>query len=128
MVRTTSDHVPFLVTATSTASVSHVFHYERSWATNEVYRGLVQDVWGAAVNQVQGAPSRLTKKLKLAQAGSKKWARKRKHLGGIVSACKQVITLMDVVEELWPLSQAKLLLRDLVQDQLSEQHKALAIY
>lgn len=127
LVRQTSDHVPLLLTATSTAPVSQVFRYEKHWAMREDYKELVSSVWASQVNQVPNSAQRVVKKLKWVRARSKKYAKYLKRPKEVVEACQQVIQLLDIMEEFRHLTEAEFMLRVYAKEQLSDQNKALEI-
>jgi hypothetical protein len=128
LVRNTSDHVPLLVEATSRAPASQVFRFEKFWAASPDYRALVEDVWARPSNQIDGAARRLSRKLKWVRAESKKWARSRLRPDAVISNCREVISLMDLVEEFRALSHVESLLRSLVKTKLSSEYKKLDAY
>lgn len=117
--RPTSDHVPLLVTASTAAPVSPVFRYEKSWAFDPDFLQLVTGVWNRPQN-LRGSPTdRVCRSLKWTRAVCKKWARGRRRPAAILSACRAVLELLDLLEELRPLTLAKGLLRSLVKARLA---------
>uniref|UniRef100_A0ACD5ZPY0 Uncharacterized protein n=1 Tax=Avena sativa TaxID=4498 RepID=A0ACD5ZPY0_AVESA len=128
LVRTTSDHVPLVVEASSRAPISSVFRFERGWAHSEEYRASICAVWADSRNHLPSAGRRLSRSLKWARASSKKWARAKKRPPVVVSNCRAVIDLLDRMEELRALAPHEMLLRDAVKRQLSRMYKQLDVY
>ncbi|KAF8656102.1 hypothetical protein HU200_060808 [Digitaria exilis] len=128
LVRHTSDHVPLLLTATSTAPVSQIFRYQKFWAAYATYKNMVLQVWEAPVNQVADSAQQVVEKLKWVRVKSKKFAKDIKCPKEIMVACQHVIALIDIMEELRSLTLEELLLRTPVKEQLSTHNKALSDY
>jgi hypothetical protein len=127
-VRETSDHVPLVLTATSAIPVSPLFRYEKGWAFYEDYCAMVAHVWQRPCNQVADPVLRLSKKLKWVRAESKKWARSRFRPDAVISSCRNVIDLIDRLEEVRWLSAGESLLRTLAKKQLATHLKIKSIY
>jgi hypothetical protein len=104
LVRNTSDHLPLLVEATSCAPASQIFWFEKFWVVSPDYRALVEDVWARPSNQIDGTARRLSRKLKWVRAELKKWVRSRLRPGVVILNCREVISLLDLVEEFRALS------------------------
>jgi hypothetical protein len=103
LIRTTSDHVPLLLSASSRAPKSQIFRYEKAWAFAPDYRALVASVWVQPQNRLPPRASlRLCNcnALKWVRAESKRWAKQRRRPAEVVSNCRRVLELLDLVEEL----------------------------
>jgi hypothetical protein len=59
---------------------------------------------------------------------SKRWAKQRRRPGEVVSNCRKVLEILDLVEELRPLRAPESLLRDRVRLHLSKEYKILNAY
>jgi len=96
--RPTSDHVPLLVTASSSAPVAQVFRYEKAWGLDPAFRELVAQVWARPRNAVEEPVGNLGRRLKWVRAECKKWARHKARPNDTVTACRLVIELVDLLE------------------------------
>jgi hypothetical protein len=94
-----------------------VFSVRKFWATSLDYRALVEYVWARPSNQIAARGRRPSRKLKWS-AESKKWSRSRLKPGAVISYCRDVISLLDLVEESRALSRAESLLRSLVKTRM----------
>jgi hypothetical protein len=127
-VRDTSDHVPLVLSATSSVPISPLFRYEKGWAFYDDYRALVENVWQRPCNQVFDPVLRLSKKLKWVRAESKKLARSRFRPDAVILSCRNVIDLLDRLEEIRWLSAAESMLRALVKTQLAADLQIKSVY
>lgn len=66
--RPTSDNVTLLVTATSSAPVSPIFRYEKSWALHPEFQQLVAGVWARPQNLHNCPTDRLCRSIKWTRA------------------------------------------------------------
>lgn len=123
-----SDHVPIVVTASSTVPVSSVFRFEQAWTFSPAYKELVASVWARPQNASGPPVSRLVKSLKWVRAESKKWAKMRRHPGELVAACREALLPLDALEERRRLYAAELLLPSAVESRLSTANQELAVY
>jgi hypothetical protein len=62
--RPISDHVPLLVTTSSSASMSGIFRFERGWAVEPSYRAIVEGAWARPQRGGGGSVQRLVHRLK----------------------------------------------------------------
>ncbi|KAF8666535.1 hypothetical protein HU200_053656 [Digitaria exilis] len=107
--RPVSDHVPIVVTASTSAPASPVFQFEQAWTFSPAY-DLVAEVWARPPNNAGPLVTRLVKSLKWVRAESKKWAKARRRPDDLVTACRAALLLLDSLEERRCLTPAELLL------------------
>jgi hypothetical protein len=94
LIRTTSDHVPLLLTASSHTLKTQIFRYEKAWALHPEYRSLVASVWARPQNRLPPQASlRICNTLKWVRAESKHWAKQRRKPAEVVSNCRRVLEL-----------------------------------
>lgn len=107
--RHTSDHVPLLVTTSSSTPVSQVFRYEKSWGLHPSFCARVHNVWSRPQNAAADLVAHLDRSLKWTCVECKKWAWGRNRPDVVVAACDLVVELVDLLEEVRPLAPQELI-------------------
>lgn len=109
--RTTSDHFPLLVSASTRIPASFRFFFERAWLLDPLFLPSILPSWSRAVNS-RCAAGRLAAKKKAVRFASKAWKRQHKFIPTADHDCKFVIDLFDFLEECRSLSSDEAVLRD----------------
>jgi hypothetical protein len=110
LTRTASDHVPILLSASTTISRSTCFRFENSWARHAFKEQIV----GTIDLQVHGASGKsFVKRLKNCRNTSRSWAKRIQLIAQLEMDTKILIDALDLLEETRPLSRQEAALRRL---------------
>jgi hypothetical protein len=125
--RPTSDHVPpprhRLVCRPGVAGIQ----YEKSWGLHPDFCSHVQNVWARSQNVTTDPVACLVRSLKWTRVECKKWAHGRNRPDAVITACDLVVELLDLLEEVRPLTPQDLLLCRLVDARRSLPVKELIV-
>lgn len=127
ITRTTSDHVPLVITAATRVPRPSVFRFENSNLLDNQFLPTALASWSAGQISTDGAAN-LAGKLKLARSQIKNWTKNRTSCRFLDNDCKFVIDLFDFLEELRELSAPERLLRQMVQDKFTQYKLMQASY
>uniref|UniRef100_A0A0E0D6M1 Uncharacterized protein n=1 Tax=Oryza meridionalis TaxID=40149 RepID=A0A0E0D6M1_9ORYZ len=114
LTRTTSDHVPLIVSASTWVPKPNIFRFENSHLLDPSFLPTALAAWDTVAQPSDGVAA-LAVKLKKTRSLIKTWVKKKKLSRPLSEDCKFVIDLLDAKEEMGPLSSTELLLRNLVQ-------------
>ena len=115
LTRFMSDHVPLIITVTTTIPRSNFFKFEPHWAQLQPCRDTVSSIWATIQpTSLLNAGASLASWLKQTRATLKKWASSRVPAPLRESRCKIAISALDLVEESRPLSRPEQLTRQII--------------
>jgi hypothetical protein len=121
VTRTTSDHVPLILPASSIPHPS-IFCFSNHWLASPTFSPIVTTNWLSVHNNHQRASSAtaaLCLCLKRVRSAARSWAKSQRPLDVLIANCELVISLLDHLEERRHLSYHESLLRTLVHSLLS---------
>lgn len=101
LARTTSDHVPCVVTIKTSIPKSNLFRFENYWLELEGFMKCVEDSWQKP-SKKRHITARIADKLKSMRMSPKKWQMTVSKLKDLIAKCNQVVLLLDGLEELRP--------------------------
>jgi hypothetical protein len=125
--RPTSDHFPLLVTATTDIPRSQCFRFENAWLLDPLFLPTTLPLWFRPA-MVADAAIDINARLKSFRFAAKVWKRKHHYTPLLENDYSFVLDLLDFYEELRPLSQGELSLRDECRDRLCALILARAAY
>jgi exonuclease III len=118
LTRTTSDHVPLLVSIDTSVLKPQNFRFERSWLLHISFLPAVLSTWNSAPVHGDKAAA-LTARVKELHHDAKVWVRKQRNPSSIFHNCSFIIKLLDMFEECCDMSVGELYLHQLCKDHLS---------
>lgn len=130
LVRTTSDHVPILLTATTTIPKPSIFWLNNCLLSNPSFLQQIASNWASVGpnHRSLGSSGRLCLKLKRTRNMAKQWAVNAKAPRRMATNCTTTISVLDKLEEVRPLSTLELTLRIAVKVALHRHNNLLAAY
>ncbi|XP_073353968.1 uncharacterized protein [Aegilops tauschii subsp. strangulata] len=108
--RTTSDHVPLVVSVSTRIPSAGRFFFENSWLLDPLFLPAVLPSW-SRVPSSPCAATRLARQKKCLRSAAKVWKRQHKFIPVFDNNCKFLIDLLDYLEEHRRLSPAEIALR-----------------
>lgn len=112
--RTTSDHVPLVVSASTKVPKPQIFRFKNSYLHKSSFLPAALANWNPSQGDVDGAAV-IAANLKKVRSNVKACAKLNKDGCGVEDDCRFFIDYLDFQEENRPLSPAELTLRQLVQ-------------
>lgn len=96
--RNTLDHVPCLITIRTHVPKANVFRFENFWMKYQHFDQIMQHAWTVPANHPDVA-KRIVAKLKTSRKILKEWSKQLLGLAKTIMYTKQVIALLDTIEE-----------------------------
>jgi len=124
--RFASDHVPLLVTASSSIPRGSGFHFENTWLRSPAFSAILNSVLSAHFSGATAAS--FTKRLKNCRRACRAWARRQRPLEERAGDTKTLIAALDLLEEERPLSDCEAKLRTLATQSLQNIHTEQLTY
>ena len=112
-----SDHVPCLIEIGTKILRANVFKFENYWLQHNTFKQTVQNAWSIPVGQIDCA-KKVNAKLKNVRRALKLWSKSLFCLKSLITQVNDVILLLDLFQELRPLSLWENNLRDILKDHL----------
>jgi len=111
LTRYTSDHVPLLVSVSTTIPRTHCFRFENSWLLNPSFKNMMEQ---CIKDHLAALPlCSLTKRLKTCRARCRSWSKRRLDLAQREIDVKLLVCALDLLEETRPLHNGEATLRRL---------------
>lgn len=124
--RSTSDHVPIVLQASTSVPRSTTFRFNNHHLHHPDFPSLVIDSWSSVLEPADNSAALICKQIKRVRAVVKNGKKTEKKPSTIVKNCEIVINFLDLVEEHRNLSSLELRLRSLVKISLSHHTNVLA--
>lgn len=102
LARTTSDHVPCVITIKTSIPKSNLFRFENYWVVLDGFLECVKQSWERPSRKTH-ITAVIADKLKALRMALKKWQLNISKLKILISKCNQVVLFLDGLEELRPL-------------------------
>jgi hypothetical protein len=115
--RDTSDHTPCLITASTKVPKPHVFRFENFWLQHHQFNEIFQAAWNSPSDQPDKAKAISAKFKKLGRI-LREWKSQLPSLAKTIHNCKEVILLLDTLEESRDLTLEEWNFRSIVSQQL----------
>lgn len=115
--RSTSDHFPLNVDASTQIPKSGLFRYENNWKFRPLFKELVHDSWTSWHNGYDMAAT-LNGKLKYLRNRIKTWKKTCKPVKVYLDCCKFTLNFLDWLKENRPLSTLEFFFRGMVKEKL----------
>lgn len=129
LTRHASDHVPLLVTISTTVPRPNCFRYESAWSLRPEFKTLIRSVCSQPLPQAGMDPGqRIVAKHKRCLLESKKWHKRSKPAAMRARDCRAIIIVVDLLEEERCLTVPKRTLCQLASDELDLAIKEEALY
>ena len=119
LAKTTSDHVPCVVSISTTIPKAKIFRFENHWIHQPGFDELVQKVWARPVRAANIAGV-ITAKLKNLRYELKKWGRTLSKIKLLIAKCNKVIMLLDQIEDERSLSRPEFNFRNIVKTHMKK--------
>ena len=119
LVKTSSDHVPCVVSISTSIPKAKVFRFENYWVDMPGFFDCVQQSWSAPTNKKNAAVV-LTEKFKRLRYDLKRWHTGLSRLKLLMQACNAVILAFDSLEDQRPLTRPEFNFRKLVKLHLED--------
>jgi hypothetical protein len=126
LVKTTSDHLPRVISIGTKIPRVSVFRFENYWLQHSGFKQIVENAWNIPVGHDDSA-KRINAKFKILIRSIKLWARNFPCLKNLITEFNVVIELPDNFEEIRTLSLEEWTLRDILKNHviiLLQNHKA----
>ena len=104
LAKTSSDHVPCVVSIDTTIPKSKIFRFENFWVEMPGFLDCVKTSWEEPVAVGLSAPATLLVKFKRLRFALKKWSTNLSSLKRLATKCSEVVLYFDNLEELRPLT------------------------
>jgi exonuclease III len=96
--RDTSDHTPCLISATTSVPKPQIFRFENLWLEHNQFPNILQHGWNLPISLSDRA-KRISAKFKNLRRVFKAWKNQLPNLGKTIQNCKDVILILDTMEE-----------------------------
>ena len=103
LARSTSDHVPCVVTIATAIPKARAFRFENYWVDLPGFHECVAQVWDSTARKPTTALT-ISAKFKALRHALKQWHLKLSTVKALISNCNEVILYFDEMEEIRPLS------------------------
>jgi exonuclease III len=113
LVKPTSDHNPCVISIGTKIPKAKIFRFENYWMNHESFKDIVKTSWDAPVPPMNSA-KRINTKLKNLRRILKNWVKNLPCLKKLIKRVNETIELLDIFEELRPLSTKEGNLRDML--------------
>jgi exonuclease III len=113
LARTTSDHVPCLVSICTSIPKANIFRFENYWVEHPGFMECVQQAW-ANPSSKQHITAVIVDKLKALRMALKKWQKGISHIKILIDKCNMVIWWLDNLKEFRPLYRQEFNFRKMV--------------
>jgi hypothetical protein len=113
LVKPTSDHSPCVITIGTKIPKAKIFRFENYWMNHESFKDIVKSSWDATLPPMNSA-KRINTKLKNLRRNLKNWVKNLPCLKNLIKRVNETIELLDIFEELRPLSTEEGNLRDML--------------
>nr|XP_040245306.1 uncharacterized protein LOC120964586 [Aegilops tauschii subsp. strangulata] len=104
LARTSSDHVPCVVSIDTTIPAAKIFRFENFWLDMPGFMDCVSKSWNAPVFSDLSASAVITRKFKRLRYDLKIWNKKLSYIKKLTVDCSKVILHFDQLEEVRPLT------------------------
>lgn len=116
--RDTSDHVPCLKHIKTNIPRAQCFRFENFWMEHHDFQQVMQQAWTVAAPQTDPAKV-IVSKLKNSRKVVREWRKNLPGLANTIANSKQILMLMDTLEESRDLSLQEWNFRQIIQDHLT---------
>lgn len=113
LAKNTSDHVPCVITISTSIPKAHIFRFENHWIQQPGFFELVDRVWKIPV-RANSAAGVVAAKFKNLRYDLKKWGKGLSHLKLLIPNCNCAILILDQLEEERTLSSPEFNFRNIV--------------
>jgi mannosylglycoprotein endo-beta-mannosidase len=127
MAKSSSDHVPCMVTIDTNIPKSRIFRFENYWADHPSFLECVRNSWNKSSYKKNSAAI-LAHKFKTLRYDLKKWKTGLSDIKILIKNCNKVILFLDNLEEHRPLSKPEFNFRSIVKLHLETLLKAQCKY
>ena len=98
LARTTSDHVPCVISISTTIPKAHIFRFENYWVHQPGFMDYVREVWNKFSHK-HHISAVIMDKLKSLRFALKKWQKGLSHIKSLIEKCNWVILWLDDLED-----------------------------
>ena len=103
LARTASDHVPCVISISTSIPKAHIFRFENYWVHQPGFMDCVREVWSKPSHK-HHISAVIMDKLKSLRFALKKWQKGLSHIKSLIEKCNWVILWLDDLEDWRPLS------------------------
>jgi exonuclease III len=127
LAKSSSDHVPCVVTIDTLIPKARIFRFENYWAEHPTFLDCVKNSWAKPSHKSNSAAV-LAHKFKTLRYDLKRWHTSLSTIKGLIENCNKVILLQDNVEEQRALHRSEFNFRKNVKLHLEKRLKAQCTY
>jgi hypothetical protein len=117
LVRPTSDHNPCVISIGTKIPKAKIFRFENYWMSHDSFQDIVKKAWDSPIAPMNSA-KRINAKFKILRWNLKNWAKNLPCLKKLIKKVNETIELLDIFEELRPLTLEEWNLKDLLKSHI----------
>lgn len=115
----TSDHIPLHLHIPTTTPKPHCFRFENAWLKDASFLPMATAAWASSTPITQDAAGALVARIKATRQAASVWARKGNSKPTHYCNCSFIVLMLDMFEEICPLSAGEQMLRAQYRDEIS---------
>jgi hypothetical protein len=117
LVKPTSDHNPCVISIGTKIPKAKIFRFENYWMSHDSFQDIVKKAWDSPIAPMNSA-NKINAKFKILRRNLKNWAKNLPCLKNLIKKVNETIELLDIFEELRPLTLEEWNLRDLLKSHI----------
>jgi hypothetical protein len=118
--RDTSDHTPCVIIAATKVPRPQIFRFENYWLQHDKFMSVMQQGWLLPVASSLDSAKRITAKFKNLRKALKTWKAQLPNLATVIANSREIISFMDILEEMRDLTLEEWNFRRIVSSHLEQ--------